>query len=216
MSASLNLASQPFRNRTLPWTVAGVITVASLLLLVVLISKSSETNQKAAVVEREADTERQQISALEKRADAIKQALTPEQHQTLQAAQALLDRKRFSWARLFGDLEAALPSSVRVKRISVNNVSVLGGRTVAQLQLIVASKNPADAAAMIGEMDRTGIFRAELVEQNLKTERNETVTESTLEVTYQPRGGNVTASEAGRNDVAATGGIVQAINVEPR
>jgi Tfp pilus assembly protein PilN len=214
VSASLNLASQPFRNRALPWTIAGVITVVSLLLLVVLISKSSETNTRAATVEREVDQERQQISALERRIDEIKQALTPEQLQTLQAAQALVDRKRFSWARLFADLEAALPAGVRVKRISVRDVAARGGRTVADLELVVVGKNPADVTAMILEMDRAGIFQAELVEQNLQKERNEIGTESTLRVIYQPRGSVPTTATSGNNVAAAN--AAQAMNVEMR
>jgi Tfp pilus assembly protein PilN len=214
VSASLNLASQPFRNRALPWTIAGVITVASLVVLFLLISSSSERNRQAAVVEREVDGERQQISTLEHRVEEIKQALTPEQLQTLQAAQALVDRKRFSWARLFADLESALPSSVRVKRISVRDVAVRGGRTVADLELVVVGKNPADVPAMILEMDRAGIFQSELVEQNLHKERNEVGTESTLRVIYRPRGSMPTTA-TGDNNVAAAN-ATQAMNVEMR
>lgn len=212
MSASLNLASQPFRNRALPWTIAGVITVASLLVLLLLISKSSETNARAAEVEREVDVERQQIKALEQRVEEIKQALTPEQLQTLQAAQTLLDRKRFSWARLFADLEAALPGSVRVKRISVRDVGVHSDRMVADLELVVVSKNPADVTAMILEMDRVGIFRSELVEQNLQKDRNETGTESTLHVIYQPRGSVPTTATSDHNVAAVN--PAEALNVE--
>ena len=214
MSANLNLASQPFRNRALPWTIAGVITALSLVALVILITRGAERNRQAVAVERDVDIERQEMSDLDKRVEAIKQALTAEQLETLKAAQALVDRKRFSWARLFSDLEAALPGSVRVKRISVSDVGVRNGRTVASLELVVASKNPADAAEMIADMDRAGIFRAELVEQNLKTERNQTLTESTLAVTYTPRASS-TATETGSNNVA-TADIVQAVNVWTR
>lgn len=214
MSASLNLASQPFRNRALPWTIASVITVASLLVLVLLVSKSSQTKVRAAEVEREVDVQRQQISALEHRAEEIKQALTPEQLQTLQAAQALVDRKRFSWARLFADLEAALPGSIRVKRISVRDVAVRSDRTVADLELVVVSKNPADVTAMILAMDRAGVFRSELIEQNLQKERNETGTESTLRVIYQPRA-NVPTTATSNNNLAAAN-TAQAMNMEMR
>jgi hypothetical protein len=214
VSANLNLASQPFRNRALPWTIAGVITALSLVALVVLISRGAELNRQAVAVEHDVDIERKEMSDLDKRVEAIKQALTSEQLETLKAAQALVDRKLFSWARLFSDLEAALPGSVRVKRISVSDVGVRGGRTVASLELVVASKNPADAAEMIADMDRAGIFRAELVEQNLKTERNQTLTESTLAVTYMPRGNSPT-TETGSNNVA-TAKIVQAMNVWTR
>jgi Tfp pilus assembly protein PilN len=214
VSANLNLASQPFRNRALPWTIAGVITVASLLVLVILISKSGETNTRAAAVEREVDSERQQISALEHRAEEIKQALTPEQLQTLQAAQALVDRKRFSWARLFADLEAALPEKVRVKRITVRDVATHGDRTVADLELVVLSKDPADVTTMIQAMDRAGVFRSELVQQNLQKERAETGTESTLRVIYQPRGGVPTTATNDNNLAAAS--TAQARNIETR
>ena len=203
MSTNLNLASQPFRNRALPWTIAGVITVASLIALVFLISKSNQTNSRTAEIEREIDGQRQKISVLERRAEEITRSLTPEQLQTLQAAQSLVERKRFSWARLFADLEAALPGSVRVKRISVRDVATRGDRTVAELELIVVSKNPADATAMIMEMDRAGIFRAELIEQNLEKEGSASNTISTLRVFYQPRG-SVPVSTAGNSVAAAT------------
>ncbi|MDT4898385.1 MAG: hypothetical protein QOH25_3462 [Acidobacteriota bacterium] len=213
MSANLNLASQPFRNRALPWTIAGVITVASLLALVFLISKSGQTNRRSAEIDRENDSQRQQISLLERRAEEIKQALTPEQLQTLQAAQSLIERKRFSWARLFADLEGALPGSVRVKRISVRDVALRAERTVAELELVVVSKNPADATTMIMEMDRAGIFRAELIEQNLEKEGSAANTISTLRVFYQPRGG--APVRAADNNIAAAN-LAQAVNGEMR
>jgi hypothetical protein len=213
VSANLNLASQPFRNRALPWTIAGVITVASLLALVFLISRSGQTNRRAVEVEREVDAQRQQISALEKRVEDIKKALTPEQQQTLQAAQSLVERKRFSWARLFADLEGALPASVRVKRIGVRDIARRGDRTVADLELVIVSKNPADATAMIMEMDRAGIFRAELIEQSLEKEGNTSNTVSTLRVSYLPRGG--VPVNASANNVAAMN-VVQSINGERR
>jgi Tfp pilus assembly protein PilN len=215
VSANLNLASQPFRNRALPWTIAGVITLASLLALVFLISRSTQTNKRTAEIDREVDSERQQISMLERRAEEVKRALTPEQFQTLQAAQSLVERKRFSWARLFADLEGSLPGSVRVKRISVRDVAVRGDRTVAELELVVVSKNPADATEMIMKMDRAGIFRAELVEQNLEKEGNASNTISTLRVFYQPRGSVPANTAAAGRDVAAAN-IAQAMDGEMR
>ena len=214
MSANLNLASQPYRNRALPWTIAGVITVASLLALVLLVSKSSQTNQRALEVERESEGQRQQVAMLERRVDEIKQSLTPEQTQTLEAAQALVERKRFSWARLFADLEAVLPGSVRVKRITVRDVALQAERTIAELELVVVSKNPADATAMIMQMDRGGIFRAELIEQNLQKERGEAGTESTLRVVYQPRA--VVPTSSPPNTVAEAAGVTRATGAEER
>lgn len=214
MSANLNLASQPFRNRALPWTIAGVITVASLLALIVLISNSSQTNRRAAEVERESESQRQQVAGFERRAEEIKQSLTPEQTETLEAAHALVGRKRFSWARLFADLEAVLPGSVRVKRITVRDIGREGERTVAELELVIVSKNPADATAMIMDMDRGGIFRAELIEQNLQKERGEAGTESTLRVNYYPR--TVVPASGPVNSVAEAASVTRAVDAEER
>jgi Tfp pilus assembly protein PilN len=215
MSATLNLASQPFRNRALPWTIAAIITIASLLSLIFLITESSRMNTRAAEVERERDSQFQQISALERQAEAVKQALTPEQKETLQAAQSLVGRKRFSWARLFADLESVLPGSVRVKRITVRDVAVRGERTVADLELAVVSKNPADATGMILEMDRGGIFQAQLAEQNLEKEKEQTVTVSTMRVIYSPRA-SVPASANNNHAIAAASVAARSMNGERR
>jgi Tfp pilus assembly protein PilN len=203
VSASLNLASQPFRNRALPWTITGIITLVSLVSLFLLISQSRETGRRADVAEREVQSLREQRSALTQKAEEVKQALTPEQYQTLQAAQTLVERKRFSWARLFADLEAALPSSVRVTRIKVRDVARRGGRMVADLELAVISRNPADVPEMIAEMDRAGIFQAQLAAQNLRKGTGESGTESTLQVLYQPRAGSPTNASANNNSIAA-------------
>ena len=109
--------------------------------------------------------------------------------QTIAAAHVLVDRKRFSWSRLFADLESALPPNVRVTRISVRDVAARGEQTLAELDLAVVSKTPATITEMLGEMDRAGIFQAELRSQNLQKGRGESGTEYELYVIYRPRAG---------------------------
>ncbi|MGB7922495.1 MAG: hypothetical protein WCF57_04565 [Pyrinomonadaceae bacterium] len=195
MSAKLNLARQPFRNRALPWTITAVITVASLLSLVFIIRASMVTNTEASRVERDVNDLREQAKALQQHAEEIKEALTPEQLQTLQAAHTLVDRKRFSWSRLFADLEASLPSNVRVTRINVRDVALRGNQTYAELELSVAGKSDADVTHMIGEMDRAGIFQAEPMSQDAQSEKNQGGTEWTLRVLYRPRAGAPAATD---------------------
>ena len=131
----------------------------------------------------------QQEQGLKAEAVAVKNSLTQEQLQTLAAAHVLVDRKRFSWSRLFADLESALPGNVRVTRISVRDVAARGEQTLAELDLTVVSKNPTTITDMIGEMDRVGIFQAELRAQNLQKGRGESGTEYELYVIYRPRAG---------------------------
>jgi Tfp pilus assembly protein PilN len=205
VSTKLNLASQPFRNRALPWAISGIITVASLVALVFIISLTSQTNTKAVAAERQLKELEDQRAALRQQAAEVKEAMTPEQQNSLKAAQSLVDRKRFSWSRLFADLEAALPAGVRVSRISVRDVALSGDQTIAILELAVIEKTPNSVTAMISEMDRGGIFQAEPVAQMLQKGRGESGTEWTLRVRYTPRAG-VPTNPSHTNSIAENGG----------
>lgn len=189
MITKLNLASNPFRNRALPWTVTAIITLFSVIALVFIAKWTFETNAKAQVARRDVAALRQQTDAMNRRAEEIKTALTPEQQRSLKSTHMLVNRKQFSWSRLFSDLESAVPSSVRVTRIAVKEVRVQDGRTVATLDLIVASKNPATVTEMIGNMEREGIFHAELVSQNLQRGKDDGGAEYEMNVIYAPRAG---------------------------
>lgn len=199
MSTKLNLASNPFRNRALPWAVTIVVGLASIVGLLFIARATFQTNKQAQAAESEVASLRQQTVTLNKRAEEISRTLTPEQKRTLKSAHVLVDRKRFSWGRLFADLEAALPGSVRVARITVKDVAADGDRTVADLDLVVVSKSAATVTEMIKEMDREGIFHAELISQNLQRGRGESGEEYEMIVHYVPRAG--TPIETGnRND----------------
>ncbi|MFN2453506.1 MAG: PilN domain-containing protein [Pyrinomonadaceae bacterium] len=212
MSAKLNLASQPFRNRSLPWTIAVGITCISLIALFFIISKSNDTNAQADAVERDNQKLNGEANTLQAQASEVKEALSPEQLRALQDAQALIDRKRFSWSRLFADLEAVLPAAVRVTRINVRDVVTLrGAQSYAELDLAVVGKNTDDVTRMITEMDRSGVFQAEPLSQNPVKEKNQSGTEWTLKIFYRPRTGALTPSRndetAAVNNTSATRGI---------
>ena len=93
-----------------------------------------------------------------------------------------------------------MPDNVRVSRIAVREVSSQGGQTVAILDLTVFSKGYESVDGMIKEMDRNGIFRADIVSQNLQKGRGEIGTEYDLAVVYRPRASFASESVAGLND----------------
>jgi len=189
MSAKLNLASNPFRNRALPWTVAIIVVLTSFIALGLIAKSTVQTSAKIATAQSEINRLQRENNELNKRADAIKTAMTPEQQSTLKSAHALVDRKKFSWSLLFADLEAALPGGVRVSRIVVNQVRIQDDRTVANLDLTVASKNPTLITEMIEDMERDGVFHAELRTQTLQRGRGESGAEYEMDVRYLPRSG---------------------------
>ena len=173
MPTKLNLASKPFSNRSLPWVVTSVIIVVSLIALVFIVRSTRRASALAAAVQHDINTLKQQEIEARQKAQAVKNSLTTEQLQTLGAAHTLVDRKHFSWSRLFADLESALPGSVRVKRIAVRGVTTQGNATLAELELAVVAKSPTSVTDMIGQMDKDGIFHAELRAQNLQRGRGE-------------------------------------------
>lgn len=187
MTTKLNLASRPFSNHALPWVLTAAIVFVSLVSLVMILRWTGQAKSQGDAVQADINTLNQQDQALKAQAAAVTNSLTQEQLQTLTAAHVLVDRKRFSWSRLFADLEAALPGNVRVTRISVRDVAARGDQTLAELDLTVISKNAATITDMISQMDRGGTFQAELRAQNLQKGRGETGTEYELYVIYRPR-----------------------------
>jgi len=190
MATKLNLATKPFSNRSLPWVITSFVLLISLVSLVLILRATNQARTQSETLQNEVNSLSQQEQALRKEAEAVKSSLTPEQLLMLESAHTLVDRKRFSWSRLFADLESALPGSVRVKRIGVRGVAVRNDQTLAELELTVVAKSPPIVTAMLADMDRLGIFQAELRAQNLQRGRGESGTEYELFVVYRPRAGS--------------------------
>jgi Tfp pilus assembly protein PilN len=185
--ARLNLASDPFRNRTLPWTVSVVVSLVSLAALVLILAQYRQVSAEVAASEQQVQALRTQRADLDKQAQAISQNIPPEQQQTLKAAHELVSRKSFSWSQLFSDLEEFLPQDVRVSRINVREVSQVGDQTRADLDLTVVGREPNDVTGMIEEMNRAGTFNAVPLTENQKSGKGEAGFEWTLRVRYLQR-----------------------------
>jgi len=210
MSTKLNLASNPFRNRVLPWTVTGLIAVFSIVALIFIAQSTFRTNAKTAGTQRDVNELKSQFDTVSKQAKAVETALTPEQKRELKYAHGLVDRKRFSWSQLFADLEGALPGEIRVTRIVVKSVGKQGDRPAADLTLIVDSKSPTNVTQMIQDMESEGVFHAELTTQNPQRGKGETGSEYELDVHYLPRAYAIDRAAPKRIvDTAGEGGKAQ-------
>ena len=193
---SLNLASRPFTNRTLPWLLTFAVVFVSLIGLFLVVYLTKQANDQAALAQAQVNNLRQQEQGLMQQAQVVKNSFTPGQQQALSAAHSLVDRKSFSWSKLFADLESSLPGSVKVSRIAVRNISVQSDETVAELELAVFAKNYTTITEMISSMEKGGIFQAQLLSQNLQKGRGESGTEYELLVNYRPRSSYTVSSVA--------------------
>ena len=189
MNNSLNLASKPFSNRILPWTLTVIILFVSLIGLLIVVQLMTTTRRETALVEGQITQLKQREHNMLDAAQQVKQSFTPEQQQAIPAAHELVDRKAFSWTRLLADLESSLPANVKVSRIAVRDVNRQGDQTVAQLDMAVFTKNPSTMSDMLNAWEGDGVFHAEIRNQNLAKGRGEAGTEYELAVIYRARAG---------------------------
>jgi len=201
----LNLASQPFRNRTLPWTLAAVIALVSAAAMVFTLGEYRRTRERALMVEQDVRSLRTERDALRSQAEAVNSMLTDEQRRTLEAAHLILGRKNFSWSRLLADLEATLPPAVRVSRITVRDIDAAGGRTRADLELAVVGKSASEVNRLIADLARASIFAADLLTMTPET-RGGSGVEATLRVRYTPGAGRPASAPPADNSAGQAGG----------
>lgn len=186
MITKLNLASKPFRNRTLPYLISLLLLAFAVAGTVVAFAKWREAIDRNELALKDINQMEEQLRELNKNADSVRQQLAPQERELLVAAHKLVANKSFGWSRLFADLEGVLPGSVSASRIAVEDVFKDGDRIKAQLELGVLSRDYPAVMAMIDNMNSSGIFRAELRSQDLQKTESITYTEYTLSVVYTP------------------------------
>lgn len=186
MITKLNLATNPFRNRNLPYILALLVlafTVAGALIAFVTVGRN---NEKIELSKRNNANMEAEIKALNAKGAEASQELTPQQRALLISAHKLIANKSFGWSRLFADLESVLPGSVSASRIDVQNIYRDGDRTKADLEFAVLSRDYPAVMEMIERMNNSGIFYAELRGQDLQQNERVTFTEYTLRLIYTP------------------------------
>jgi Tfp pilus assembly protein PilN len=193
----LNLSSNPFRNRVLPWLLSLCLLVVSGIgaiwcFTIWSAAKNEDEIVKSTTKQMEAD-----LKELKDKGQQVQQELTPEQRQSLVASHKLVARKDFSWSNLFADVESLLPPSISVSRINVLEVvKDPNGATKAELEFAVLSRDSAGVINMIDRMNSSGMFQAELREQDLQKSEAITFTEYSVRLIYSPRSGVSSGSPA--------------------
>lgn len=205
MINKLNLATHPFRNRTLPYLIALACCTLALVGVIFGFAKLRQIKDENELVKSQVAQMEEQLADLKGKGEQIQQTLTPEQRTLLIAAHKLVAQKSFGWSRLFADLEGVLPGGVSVSRINIENVYQTNERTQAELELAVLSRDYQSVMNMIDTMNSRGIFQAELRGQDLQKKEYFSYTEYTLRIVYtQPLGYSTATAQS--NDVASVAG----------
>jgi Tfp pilus assembly protein PilN len=182
----LNLASRPFRNRTLPYLIALVLLAFSVGGAVLCFGKLNQIRQNNELAKEQIRQLEADVKTLNDRGDQVQQELTPDQRARLIGAHKLVAIKSFGWSQLFSDLERVLPGGVSASRISVENVFKDGDRIRAELDFAVLSRDYQSVAALLDNMNNSGVFKAELRGQDRQQTERLTFTEYTLRLIYTP------------------------------
>ena len=205
MIRKLNLATHPFRNRTTPYLLSLVLIALGAFGALVGLNQWYQTGKQTEIARKQLDEMESEIAQLKSKGEMVQQQLTPEQREVLIAAHKLVANKTFGWSRLFADLESVLPGSVSTSRISVQNIYRDGDRVKADLELGVLSRDYQSVMGMIGAMNNSGLFQAELRGQDRQENERVTYTEYTLRLIYTPAYGYSTAAPS----EVAQGGTAQ-------
>lgn len=182
----LNLSSKPFRNSTIPWLLSAAILLISLISLVFLYARWGNITSEAQQVKISSQQIDDELKVYQEKEQQVRQQLTPQQQQVLLAAHKLVIMKQFSWSRLFSDVENILPGGVSLSVVNVDDVALRNGRTEADIQLGVLSRNYQSVVGMIDNMNSSGIFRAELRGQDLQRSESGDYSEYTVHLVYSP------------------------------
>ena len=193
MITKLNLATNPFRNRVLPYLIAALLLVVSAVGGVYCLARLNENKKQNDLLVSAIQERQTEIQRLKGEGEKVQQLLTPEQKALLSASHKLVANKTFGWSRLFSDLESVLPGSVSASRIAVLNIYQDGDRAKAELELGVISRDYPAVMSMIENMNSSGLFQAELRGQDLQKNERITFSEYTFHVVYTPASGYAAA-----------------------
>lgn len=188
MKLKTNLATRPFYNVR---AVTAIVGLCALLVLgltlfnsvqLVRLSQSQRTlGSRAAEAERESQRLRSEAARIrsqinQKELEAVASAA--------REANAIIDRRAFSWTALLTQLESTLPDDVRITTVQPRI-----DRGVLKIGLIAEARRAEDVAAFIDALEQTGSFRNVVP---LQQQTNDTgLIEVALEGAYQApaRGG---------------------------
>lgn len=193
MITKLNLATNPFRNRNLPYILALLLLAVTVAGAILSFARIKDNNTRIELAKSNIAEMDREIKELRAAGEMASRELSPDQKALLIASHKLVANKSFGWSRLFADLEAVLPGSVSASRIEVQNIYKDGERIKADLEFAVLSRDYPAVMEMIERMNNSGLFQAELRGQDLQKNERITFTEYTLRLIYSPGYGYSTA-----------------------
>lgn len=179
-----NLATRPFYN-TRPVRAAFIVAAAVALALILfdVVQLVRLTASQRALGARAAEAE-QQAGRLRAEADRTRREIDPTELQAVavaaREANAIIDRRDFSWTELLGHFEATLPEDVRITAIR----PTIEAEGQVSLAVAVEARRAEDLDAFVEAIETGGAFRDALAIQQI-TDTDGLIL-ATIETRYTP------------------------------
>ena len=186
-----NLATRPFYNDRLVRTLLALIAMAAFALtafnvfeVIRLQARTSEARQTIAQNDAQARALRAKAADVRRSVDAV-------QLERVQAAareaNALIDRRTFSWTELLNQFQTTLPADVRIGGV-IPQLDSNGRRLV---QVTVFSRRVEDLETFMDALEKTGMF-SDVLPRSDSPEADGTI-RSELQAYYEPLAGKAAA-----------------------
>jgi hypothetical protein len=195
MRTRINLSRRPFTNHRIFWIAVVAVGFTSLWLLLWIgaekgrvMAKAERTRQRIEDQKALAEDARREIERRKQAEQKI--VVTDQQKMQLASARLLIQRKRFSWNKMIGDIEDFVPKNTRIMTIKVDEIANTGEDVIARIMIKAIGTTPGEMTEMMESLEKSrGVFTVVGTGQEATTEAGETP--FTLNLTYKPvRGGD--------------------------
>jgi Tfp pilus assembly protein PilN len=181
-----NLATRPFYNE--PAVRLWLMALAALVALATVVNVAQMLRYSRSDTELARQAANDETRAAELRAEAARLRSSVDTRQIelasleAQQANALIDRRTFSWTELWNHLEATLPPNVRITSFRPGSDPKRG--TVVTITVIARGVD--DVQQFMDNLEQTGAFAGILTPEERLNEQGQL--ETTLEGVYTPKG----------------------------
>jgi Tfp pilus assembly protein PilN len=189
MRIDLNLATEPFRNRSMFWLATTAGYLVAIVALIVVAARAADVGASTVELRDELARQEKTITELESQVEQIKQdkgktVFLPQDREALDDARRLIVRRSFSWSRLLGDLEGYVPARARLDSITIGQMTGEGSGLVVDMVIQGHGQSYAQMGEFIARLDASA---GRFVAEPIQTERDEETSEFKFSVSVQYR-----------------------------
>jgi len=181
-----NLSTRPFYNDRAVRLWLGVLAAAAVAATLFNVARGLEYSRIDTRLVSQASRDEARAAELRANAARLRATIDPKQLDATSAdaqeANALIDRRTFSWTELLNRFEQTLPDEVRI--VSVRPKADPRGGTV--LMISVVARGTDEVSKFMDKLEATGAFK-ELRGTNEERYDEKGLLEGTIETRYLPR-----------------------------